>query len=231
VVSVNEAGASVYSASDLAREEFPDLDLTIRGAISIARRLQDPLAELVKVEPKAIGVGQYQHDVHQPLLGKKLDDVVESCVNHVGVELNTASAPLLQHVAGIGPALAKQDRQAPRRARRVRLQAGAAGRARPRAQGVRAGAGFLRIRGGDHPLDASRSTPSATTWSSRSRATSGDVGGAGRQRGAGGDKIDLASYVGGDVGEPTLRDIVAELARARAAIRARSSSRRNSATT
>src|SRR5205814_498157 len=108
VVQVNEAGASVYSASDLAREEFPELDLTIRGAISIARRLQDPLAELVKIEPKSIGVGQYQHDVHQPLIAKKLGDVVESCVNHVGVELNTASAQLLGYIAGIGKALAKK---------------------------------------------------------------------------------------------------------------------------
>lgn len=100
VVSVNEAGASVYSASEIARAEFPDLDLTVRGAISIARRLQDPLAELVKIDPKSIGVGQYQHDVHQPMLARKLDQVVESCVNMVGVELNTASAPLLSRVAG-----------------------------------------------------------------------------------------------------------------------------------
>src|SRR6185436_19178307 len=107
-VSVSEAGASVYSASDVAREEFPDLDLTVRGAISIARRLQDPLAELVKLDPKSIGVGQYQHDVHQPLLANKLDEVVESCVNRVGVEVNTASAPLLARVAGIGPSLAKK---------------------------------------------------------------------------------------------------------------------------
>src|SRR5690606_18450124 len=108
VTPVNEAGASVYSASDIAREEFPDLDLTVRGAISIARRLQDPLAELVKLDPKVIGVGQYQHDVHQPLLMRKLGEVVESCVNHVGVDLNTASAPLLSHVAGIGEGLAKK---------------------------------------------------------------------------------------------------------------------------
>ena len=108
VVMVSESGASVYSASDVAREEFPDLDLTVRGAVSIARRLQDPLAELVKVDPKAIGVGQYQHDVQQTLLKRKLDDVVESCVNAVGVEMNTASAPLLAHVAGVGPNLAKK---------------------------------------------------------------------------------------------------------------------------
>jgi uncharacterized protein len=107
VILVSESGASVYSASDIAREEFPDLDLTVRGAISIARRLQDPLAELVKVDPKSIGVGQYQHDVSQPNLKKSLEQVVESCVNGVGVDLNTASAPLLAYVAGIGPAVAK----------------------------------------------------------------------------------------------------------------------------
>jgi Transcriptional accessory protein len=106
VVMVNESGASVYSASDIARTEFPDLDLTVKGAISIARRLQDPLAELVKVDPKSIGVGQYQHDVNQSQLKKSLEAVVESCVNNVGVDVNTASAPLLSHVAGIGPALA-----------------------------------------------------------------------------------------------------------------------------
>lgn len=107
VILVNESGASIYSASDTAREEFPDLDLTVRGAISIARRLQDPLAELVKIDPKSIGVGQYQHDVAQGQLKKSLHDVVESCVNRVGVDLNTASESLLQYVAGIGPALAK----------------------------------------------------------------------------------------------------------------------------
>ena len=101
-VSVSESGASVYSASDVAREEFPDQDLTVRGAISIARRFQDPLSELVKVEPKSIGVGQYQHDVNQTALKKSLDDVVESCVNRVGVDLNTASHRLLSYVAGIG---------------------------------------------------------------------------------------------------------------------------------
>ena len=105
VVLVNESGASIYSASETAREEFPDLDLTIRGAISIARRLQDPLAELVKVDPKSIGVGQYQHDVSPHALKKKLDTVVDSAVNQVGVNLNTASPHLLAHVSGIGPAL------------------------------------------------------------------------------------------------------------------------------
>ena len=104
---VSEAGASVYSASDVAREEFPDLDVTMRGAISIARRLQDPLAELVKIDPKSIGVGQYQHDVSPHGLKKSLDAVVDSCVNQVGVNLNTASYHLLSHVSGIGPALAR----------------------------------------------------------------------------------------------------------------------------
>ncbi|MGH7338540.1 MAG: helix-hairpin-helix domain-containing protein, partial [Myxococcota bacterium] len=159
VVSVNEAGASVYSASDVARDEFPDLDLTIRGAISIARRLQDPLAELVKIEPKAIGVGQYQHDVHRPLLAKKLGDVVESEVYHVGVELNTASAELLGYVAGIGAGLAKKivlhrDQQGAFRSRAQLLEVSGLG---PKT--FEQAAGFLRIRGGAHPLDASAVHP------------------------------------------------------------------------
>src|SRR5208283_2875854 len=106
VVMVSESGASVYSASDVARAEFPDLDVTVRGAISIARRLQDPLAELVKIDPKSIGVGQYQHDVNQTKLRKALDREVESCVNLVGVDLNTASVQLLGYISGIGPKLA-----------------------------------------------------------------------------------------------------------------------------
>ena len=104
---VSEAGASVYSASELAAKEFPDLDVSLRGAVSIARRLQDPLAELVKIEPKSIGVGQYQHDVDQHRLGRSLEAVVEDAVNAVGVDLNTASAPLLAHVSGLGPSLAE----------------------------------------------------------------------------------------------------------------------------
>ncbi|MGH9843286.1 MAG: Tex family protein [Blastocatellia bacterium] len=154
VVMVNESGASIYSASEAAREEFPDLDVTVRGAISIARRLQDPLAELVKVDPKSIGVGQYQHDVSQPALKKSLDFVVDSCVNSVGVNLNTASYHLLEHVSGIGPAMAKKivehrstiglfkSRQQlldiPRFSKKIFEQA----------------AGFLRIPDGDHPLDS-----------------------------------------------------------------------------
>jgi uncharacterized protein len=151
---VSESGASVYSASDVAREEFPDLDLTVRGAISIARRLQDPLAELVKVDPKSIGVGQYQHDVQQTKLKKSLHNTVESCVNTVGVDVNTASAALLQYVSGIGPAVAKNliefrsknglftERDAlmkvPQFSSKVFEQA----------------AGFLRIANGSVPLDA-----------------------------------------------------------------------------
>ncbi|MEZ4273352.1 MAG: helix-hairpin-helix domain-containing protein [Myxococcota bacterium] len=159
VVSVNESGASIYSASDIAREEFPDLDLTFRGAISIGRRLQDPLAELVKIEPKSIGVGQYQHDVYQPLLTRKLDDVVESCVNHVGVELNTASAPLLGRVAGVGANLAqrivqyRQEKGAFKSRQQLLKVSGMGPRTFEQA------AGFLRIHDGEHPLDASAVHP------------------------------------------------------------------------
>ena len=159
VVSVSEAGASVYSAGEVARDEFPDLDLTVRGAISIGRRLQDPLAELVKIDPKAIGVGQYQHDVHQPLLSAKLDEVVVSCVNKVGVELNTASAPLLTRVSGIGESLAK----------RIVAWRNTNGAFKSRSDlkkvtglGPKAfeqSAGFLRIRGAANPLDASAVHP------------------------------------------------------------------------
>ncbi len=211
VVQVNEAGASVYSASDLAREEFPELDLTIRGAISIARRLQDPLAELVKVEPKSIGVGQYQHDVHQPLLGKKLGEVVESAVNHVGVELNTASAQLLGYVAGIGKALAKK----------IVLHRDASGAFQSRAQlmevaglGPKAyeqAAGFLRIAGSAHPLDRSAVHPEryALVETMASDVGVGVPDLVGNQQLV--DRIDLSKYVTADVGELTLRDIAAEL--------------------
>ncbi len=154
VVLVSEAGASVYSASEVARDEFPDLDLTVRGAISIARRLQDPLAELVKVDPKSIGVGQYQHDVSPHALKKRLDQVVDSAVNQVGVDLNTASAWLLAHVSGIGPALGKaivsrREKEGLFRSRQQLLEV-------PRftRKTFEQAAGFLRIRGGDHPLDA-----------------------------------------------------------------------------
>jgi len=211
VVQVNEAGASVYSASDLAREEFPELDLTIRGAISIARRLQDPLAELVKIEPKSIGVGQYQHDVHQPLLSKKLGDVVESCVNAIGVDLNTASASLLGYVAGIGKALAKK----------IVVHRDAAGAFSSRAQlldvpglGPKAfeqAAGFLRIPGATNPLDRSAVHPERYALV---ETIAKDAGVelpqlVGNQELV--DKIDFSKYVTPEVGEPTLKDIAAEL--------------------
>jgi uncharacterized protein len=152
-VVVNESGASVYSASEIAREEFPDLDLTVRGAISIARRLQDPLAELVKIDPKSIGVGQYQHDVDQRRLGQALDSTVEVCVNRVGVDLNTASFALLRHVAGITDRTARNivEYRNENGAFRKRVQLKAVPGVGPKT--LEQAAGFLRIRGGDNPLD------------------------------------------------------------------------------
>ena len=211
VTSVNEAGASVYSASEVARDEFPELDVTIRGAISIGRRLQDPLAELVKIDPKAIGVGQYQHDVHQPLLQRKLDDVVESCVNHVGVELNTASAPLLARVAGIGPSLAKKivthrEQSGAFKGRNDLLEVTGMG---PRT--YEQAAGFLRVRDGVHPLDSSAVHPERYTLVAHMAQDlhvelKDLVGNTALAK-----NIDIQRYVSEDVGEPTLRDIVAEL--------------------
>jgi uncharacterized protein len=211
VVLVSESGASVYSASDVARDEFPDLDLTVRGAVSIARRLQDPLSELVKIDPKAIGVGQYQHDVNQPTLARKLDEVIESCVNAVGVELNTASAPLLAHVAGVGPALAKKiaayrDQHGAFRSRKALLAVPGLG---PKA--FEQCAGFVRIRGGEQPLDASAVHPERYALVSRIAADAKvaleDVIG----------HADIVArlpwprYVSADVGLPTLEDIQREL--------------------
>ncbi len=211
VVQVSEAGASVYSASELAGKEFPQLDLTVRGAISIARRLQDPLAELVKIEPRAIGVGQYQHDVHQPLLGKKLEEVVESCVNGVGVDLNTTSAPLLARVAGIGPKIAQNIIEFRKdngefKSRRQLLKVKKLGR-----KAFEQAAGFLRIRFGENPLDASAVHPEryelvekiAVDMGVELSALVGDEELP--------DRIDINRYVGGTAGEPTLRDIVDEL--------------------
>ena len=211
VVSVSESGASVYSASEIARDEFPDLDLTVRGAISIGRRLQDPLAELVKIEPKAIGVGQYQHDVHQPLLDAKLDEVVVSCVNKVGVELNTASAPLLTRVSGVGPALAKRivawrNENGAFRSRKDLLKVSGLG-----AKAFEQCAGFLRIRGAENPLDASAVHPEryalVETMATDLGVKVGDLVGNSLLA----DKIDVRRYITNDVGEPTLKDIVAEL--------------------
>jgi uncharacterized protein len=210
-VAVSEAGASVYSASEVARDEFPDLDLTVRGAISIARRFQDPLAELVKVDPKSIGVGQYQHDVYQPFLAKKLDEVVESCVNLVGVELNTASAPLLSRVAGIGAALAKKivqhrNERGAFKSRKELLEVPGLG---PRT--FEQAAGFLRVRGGEHPLDASAVHPERyslveTIAKDLGVPVESLVGDAKTI-----DRVDPTKYIAGDVGTFTMNDILAEL--------------------
>ncbi len=213
VALVSESGASVYSASDVAREEFPDLDLTVRGAVSIARRLQDPLAELVKIDPKAIGVGQYQHDVRPALLRRKLDEVIESCVNAVGVELNTASAPLLSRVAGVGPALAKKivayrEKVGAFRSRRDLLQVAGLG---PKA--FEQAVGFVRIRGAANPLDASAVHPERYPLVERIAKDAGvDVRAlVGNEALA--TKIPWSKYVAGDVGLPTLEDIRREVAK------------------
>lgn len=211
VVSVSEAGASIYSASDIAREEFPDLDLTVRGAISIARRLQDPLGELVKVDPKSIGVGQYQHDVNQAMLKKSLDGVVESCVNFVGVDLNTASWALLAYVSGVGPALAKgitryRDENGSFLSRKALLKVPRFG-----AKAFEQAAGFLRIRGGKHPLDNSAVHPERYQLV---EAMAADLGVSLAQLAADPalvDRIDQKRYVTESVGLPTLNDIVEEL--------------------
>ncbi len=211
VVVVNEAGASVYSASDLARAEFPELDVSLRGAVSIARRLQDPLAELVKIDPKSIGVGQYQHDVQQTRLKARLDEIVESCVNRVGVEVNTASAALLSYVAGIGPGLAQSI--VALRDERGRLDSRAALKDVPRlgAKAFEQAAGFLRVRGGQHPLDASGVHPERYKLVQQMASDlSVDVASL-----IGNDallaQLEPTKYVSADVGLPTLRDILGEL--------------------
>ena len=210
-VVVSEAGASVYSASELAAREFPGLDVSLRGAVSIARRLQDPLAELVKIEPKSIGVGQYQHDVDQHRLSRALEAVVEDAVNAVGVDLNTASAPLLAHVSGLGPSLAEavvahRDAHGAFRSRAGLLKVARLG---PRA--FEQCAGFLRIRDGDEPLDASAVHPEAYGVARRIvQACGRDI------RSLMGDSAALKrlraeDYVDESFGLPTVRDILAEL--------------------
>ena len=213
VVMVNESGASVYSASEVARTEFPDKDITVRGAVSIGRRLMDPLAELVKIDPKAIGVGQYQHDVDRKALKERLDDVVGSCVNNVGVELNTASGELLSYVSGIGPRLAKaiveyRNSYGPFASRESLKKVQRLG---PKA--FQQAAGFLRIRGGIHPLDASAVHPESY-WVVEAIAKDmghpldqmmGDASISGH--------IVPQRYVSDKVGLPTLNDIIKELAR------------------
>lgn len=210
-VIVNESGASVYSASDVAREEFPDQDVTVRGAISIGRRLQDPLAELVKIDPKSIGVGQYQHDVDQKLLRKKLDETVESCVNYVGVDLNTASKELLTFVSGLTPTIAKnivtyRNENGAFSNRRRLLKVAKLG---PKA--FEQSAGFLRIRGGDNPLDNTAVHPESYPVV---EAIAKDIGVPLKQIPQAADRlksIDLKKYVTDTVGLPTLKDIIREL--------------------
>ena len=211
VVSVSEAGASVYSASEIAREEFPELDLTVRGAISIARRLQDPLGELVKVDPKSIGVGQYQHDVNQAMLKKSLDGVVESCVNYVGVDLNTASWALLAYVSGVGPALAKaisryRDENGSFPSRKALLKVPRFG-----AKAFEQAAGFLRIRDGKQPLDNSAVHPERYQLVAAMASDLGVTLGQLIADPAMVGRIDLKRYLTDNVGLPTLTDIIAEL--------------------
>ena len=211
MVSVNEAGASVYSASPVAREEFPELDLTVRGAISIGRRLQDPLSELVKIDPKAIGVGQYQHDVNQTLLASKLDEVVISCVNNVGVEVNTASVPLLTRVSGIGSALAKRivdhrNTHGAFRSRGELLRVSGLG-----AKTFEQCAGFLRIRESQNPLDRSAVHPERYALVEQMAK---DVGVSvdqlvGNQEAI--NRIQANRYVNETVGKLTVEDILKEL--------------------
>ncbi|MBE0566461.1 MAG: RNA-binding transcriptional accessory protein [Krumholzibacteria bacterium] len=213
VVMVNEAGASVYSASETARSEFPDHDLTVRGAVSIGRRLMDPLAELVKIDPKSIGVGQYQHDVDQRALKRSLDDTVTSCVNAVGVDLNTASAPLLAYVSGLGPQLAAnivahRSAQGPFPGRAQLLEVPRLG---PKA--YEQAAGFLRVRGAANPLDASAVHPESygvveAMARDLGRPVAALVGDAGATK-----QLRLERYATDRVGLPTLRDILDELAK------------------
>jgi uncharacterized protein len=213
VVMVNESGASIYSASDAAREEFPDHDVTVRGSVSIGRRLMDPLAELVKIDPKSIGVGQYQHDVDQSALKESLDDIVVSCVNSVGVEVNTASKHLLTYVSGLGPRLAKgiveyRNEHGPFRSREELRKI-------PRLGPVafEQAAGFLRLRDGENPLDGSAVHPeSYHIVYSMARDIGCSLADLIKEEGFR-KKIDLRQYVTDTVGMPTLNDIMAELAR------------------
>ena len=211
VFTVSEDGASIYSASDVARDEFPDYDVTVRGAVSIGRRLMDPLAELVKIDPKSLGVGQYQHDVDQTLLKEKLDNTVESCVNSVGVNLNTASSYLLSYVSGIGPALAENIVE-------YRAANGAYASRNDLLKVKRLGqkvfeqcAGFLRINDAENPLDNSAVHPEAYKIVDRMAA---DLGVTSKELVGNAElcsKIDASRYVSGDFGLPTINDIINEL--------------------
>lgn len=211
IIMVNESGASIYSASDVAREEFPDKDITVRGAVSIGRRLADPLAELVKIDAKSIGVGQYQHDVDQYLLKKKLDEVVESCVNRVGVEVNTASKQLLTYVSGLGPQLAKniveyRNENGAFKTRKDLLKVPRMGD-----KAFEQAAGFLRVANGKHPLDRSavhpESYPIVEKMATDLNCTIEQLMSDKELR----KKISLQKYVTETVGLPTLNDIMNEL--------------------
>jgi len=211
ITLVNEDGASVYSASESARNEFPDLDITVRGAISIGRRLQDPLAELVKIDPKSIGVGQYQHDVDQAALKKGLAEVVESCVNSVGVEVNSASAELLSHVSGLGPALAQnivlwRIKNGPFKNRADLLKVPRFG-----ARAFELAAGFLRIQGSDNPLDTSGVHPERYDLVKRiadDLKTTVEMLLESRELRK---NIQIKNYISEEIGLPTLEDIMSEL--------------------
>jgi uncharacterized protein len=211
IVMVNESGASIYSASEVAREEFPDQDVTVRGAVSIGRRLMDPLAELVKIEPKSIGVGQYQHDVDQAALKKSLDEVVVSCVNAVGVELNTASKEILSYVSGLGPQLAAnivnfRNDKGPFRTRESLNKVPRMGE-----KAFEQCAGFLRIRNGENPLDGSAVHPERYGLVEKiafdAGCTVADLLSDAERRG----RIRIADYVTEEVGLPTLKDIMEEM--------------------
>ncbi|MFO7666135.1 MAG: Tex family protein [Desulfobacterales bacterium] len=213
VVMVNESGASIYSASETAREEFPDLDLTVRGSVSIGRRLMDPLSELVKIDPKSVGVGQYQHDVDQTALKKSLDDVVMSCVNGVGVDVNRASAQLLTYVSGLGPQLAKnivayRDENGPFNSRKELKKVPRLG---PKA--FEQSAGFLRIRDAKNPLDGSAVHPESyhivDKMAEDLSCSVEDL----IKDSAIRSRIDISGYVTESTGIPTLRDIMDELAK------------------
>ncbi len=210
---VNESGASIYSASEAAREEFPDYDLTVRGAVSIGRRLMDPLAELVKLDPKSIGVGQYQHDVDQNALKSSLDDTVASCVNGVGVEVNTASKELLTYVSGLGPVLAAnivtyRNENGPFRSRKALMKVPRLGN-----KAFEQAAGFLRIRGAKHPLDASAVHPESYPVVDKMAASLGCTVSDLMAREDLRKQINLKDFVTGEIGLPTLKDIMKELAK------------------
>lgn len=213
IVMVNESGASIYSASEIARNEFPDQDVTVRGAVSIGRRLMDPLAELVKIDPKSIGVGQYQHDVDQSALKHSLDDVVMSCVNAVGVEVNTASEQLLTYVAGLGPQLAKNIVEYRNQNGPFTNRAAIKNVQRLGEKAFEQAAGFLRIKGAANPLDDSAVHPEAYNLVKKmAKDLNCEVKDLIRDASLRA-KIDLKQYVTDTIGLPTLKDILAELAK------------------